>query len=133
MKTVLREDGEVPFLESLIKGSTGGVIEAQEARGQRSFVTSDVLPVDMPTSAKAQLEAAGVTFGEVCANDPIFQFVTLPAGWSKKPTDHSMWSTLMDQDGREVAAIFYKAAFYDRSSFLSINEPAPAPPAEAQP
>ena len=67
------------------------------------------------------LEAAGVKFLGPVEGDPIFQRVTLPAGWSKKATDHSMWSNLVDDKGRVRARIFYKAAFYDRSATLSLE------------
>jgi hypothetical protein len=32
-----------------------------------------------------------------------------------------MWSYLVDEKGRERAAIFYKAAFYDRDAHISIT------------
>lgn len=44
-----------------------------------------------------------------------------PPGWKKEPTDHSMWSKLMDDKGRERAAIFYKAAFYDQSAHVTLS------------
>jgi hypothetical protein len=47
--------------------------------------------------------------------------VKLPEGWHIKATDHSMWSNLVDDKGRNRASIFYKAAFYDREAFLSFN------------
>jgi hypothetical protein len=42
----------------------------------------------------------------------------LPAGWKKVATEHSMWSDLLDDQGRKRAAIFFKAAFYDYSAFI---------------
>ena len=50
----------------------------------------------------------------------MFQEVILPAGWKKVRTDHSMWSKLVDDKGRERASIFYKAAFYDRSAHMNL-------------
>jgi len=32
-----------------------------------------------------------------------------------------MWSYLLDEHGRRRVAIFYKAAFYDRSAFMRLN------------
>ncbi len=52
--------------------------------------------------------------------DDLFINVVLPDGWQKKPTDHSMWSDLVDERGRKRANIFYKAAFYDRSAHLNL-------------
>jgi hypothetical protein len=97
----------------------------QEADGQRSLVNSDTLPTDIGKydrngESRAALEAFGVVFGEMVEGDPLFQYVTLPDGWKKVSTDHSMWSNLVDEQGRIRAQIFYKAAFYDRSASLSV-------------
>ena len=59
----------------------------------------------------------GVVYGEDV--DDLFVNVTLPPSWQVNPTDHSMWSELVDSDGVVRAQIFYKAAFYDRSAFIS--------------
>ncbi len=88
---------------------TGRAVENQEARGQHSFVESDTLPTDIQPEQKAILEKMGVVFDKSVDENPIFQYVTLPTGWKKVPTDHSMWSKLVDEKGRERAAIFYKA------------------------
>ncbi len=97
------------------------MIEHQEAMGQRSLVQSETLPTKMDPASKAQLEKAGVKFGEKVEGDDMFQYVKLPTGWKKVRTDHSMWSNLVDEKGRTRASIFYKAAFYDRSAHLSTN------------
>ena len=96
-----------------------GSIDRQNAKGQKSMAESDTLPVEMPAEAKRVLEKAGVKFGEPVKDDELFQYVTLPTGWKKMPTEHSMWLTLVDGKGRERASIFYKAAFYDRNTQLS--------------
>lgn len=38
------------------------------------------------------------------------------------PTEHSMWSKLIDSDGLERASVFYKAAFYDRNAHITVNQ-----------
>lgn len=112
------------FAEALIAGPNVA-IENQEARGQQSFVNSETLPTDMGHHSgydpKAILKKAGVKFGKVVEDDPLFQYVELPEGWKKVSTDHSMWSELVDDKGRKRASIFYKAAFYDRSAHMSLN------------
>lgn len=113
------EGGLAEVLTSALGGSGG--IEAQESRGQQSFVSSTTLPTDMQGDARAVLEAAGVKFGELVDGDLMFQYVELPEGWEKVATDHSMWSNLLDNDGRVRATIFYKAAFYDRSASLNVS------------
>lgn len=75
----------------------------------------------MGADDRVALEKSGVKFGEKVKGDEMFQHIELPAGWKKVPTDHSMWSKLVDDKGRERAAIFYKAAFYDRSAHLSTS------------
>lgn len=115
-------DREDPFLilaDSLIGGGAGDAILRQEKRGQDKLVNSEVLPRKYNSGTRQQFEQMGIVFGENA--DDLFVYVTLPAGWSKQPTDHSMWSKLVDDKGRERASIFFKAAFYDRDAFLSIS------------
>ena len=119
-----QENPIIPLAEGIILGPSKSIYH-QEAQGQQSFVNSETLPTDMGRygdyDVKAILEAAGVKFlGEV-EGDPMFQYVELPEGWKKMPTDHSMWSKLLDDKGRERASIFYKAAFYDRSAHLGLS------------
>lgn len=116
--------GEPMSVESLAFNlrSGPGFIEAQEALGQAELICSDVLPAVMTPAARAALEAAGVVFGARASDEPdeIWQECTLPAGWKKMATNHAMWSDLRDEKGRKRAAIFYKAAYYDRSAKLHI-------------
>jgi len=103
-------------VENFVAAATPGGIEAQEARGQRHLAKNDLLPRDGTSgNARPQWEAMGFKFQEKSGDD-IFISAEFPAGWQKKPTDHSMWSDLLDDKGRKRASIFYKAAFYDRSA-----------------
>ena len=97
------------------------MIEASESRGQAELVNSTQLPTKVHGD-KAKLEAAGIVFGDRCEGDPLFCEATLPDGWKKEATGHSMWSMLVDADRKERASIFYKAAFYDRDAFMSVSE-----------
>lgn len=101
--------------------ATGAAIERQEAQGQRSLVSSDTLPASMGPDGRAQLEAAGVKFGDSVEGGRLFVYAELPPGWQKRATDHSMWSELVDETGRVRASIFYKAAFYDRDAFMTVK------------
>lgn len=101
--------------EVMIAGLPGAV-ERQEAAGQAELCRTEVLPKECP---RAELEKFGVVFSD--DHDDLFVNVTLPAGWKKQPTDHSMWSDLIDDKGRKRAAIFYKAAFYDRSAHMNLE------------
>ena len=110
------------MVEAMLLG--GNAIERQEAEGQKSFVSSETLPTSfgsINSKGKAILEKAGVKFLGQVSDDPVFQQVELPSGWKKVATDHSMWSNLVDGQGRIRANIFYKAAFYDRSAHTSVT------------
>lgn len=112
-------------LENALVASTPGGIEAQEAAGQRELVASERLPKEGTittrfgegTPYRATLEQLGFVFGEDI--DKVFVACTLPPGWRKEATDHAMWSRLLDADGHERAAIFFKAAFYDYHAHVS--------------
>lgn len=78
------------------------------------------LPQLMQSSARAFLRDRGVVFGDPVDEDDLLQYVTLPEGWEKKSTEHSLWSVLVDDTGTDIAAIFYKEAFYDRDAFLRL-------------
>jgi hypothetical protein len=117
--------------ELLLGGMSGenvsNVIERQEKRGQRTIERSEKLPLNKnkhtgkedPTY-KDKLTVMGIAIGEEI--DDLFMSVQLPEGWRIKGTDHSMWSNLVDDEGRNRASIFYKAAFYDRDAYLSFNK-----------
>lgn len=104
-------------------GGNPNAIEAQESRGQNELIESTQLPVQVrgKKDGKADLEVLGVVFGATCSDDPLFCEATLPEGWIKRATDHSMWSELVDENGKVRANIFYKAAFYDRSAFMCVK------------
>lgn len=104
-----------------LSGRNSQAIEAQEAAGQQELVQSETLPAKMSYAEIEKLQKLGVVFGENVPGDRLFRFVTLPKGWKKVGTDHSMWSKLVDDKGNEVASIFYKAAFYDRDAFLRLS------------
>jgi len=105
---------------ALIAATPGG-IEAQEARGQRDFVANETLPVKINGGSREQFEAMGIVFLDRGHGDDLFVPVHLPQGWKKVPTDHSMWSDLVDDKGRKRASVFYKAAFYDRDAFMGVE------------
>lgn len=113
-------------------GSASNAILDQEARGQREFVQSEVMPVDCNNrtfgpmderrkAGVALLSGLGFQLGDTVENDPIFQYAKLPAGWTKCGTDHDMWSKLYDERSRERVSIFYKAAHYDRNAHFRVD------------
>lgn len=102
--------------ESMAGRSSSNAILNQEARGQRKLVNADVLPRECP---RAALESLGFVFGKEV--DSLFVEVNMPSGWRKEATDHSMWSNLVDPQGRKRGSIFYKAAFYDRTAHMHLS------------
>jgi hypothetical protein len=108
------------LLDMMSEKTPGDAIYAQEAAGQQSLVNSDTLPSRMSSDDRKVLEQAGVIFGDPVPGDDMFIYVTLPEGWTKLGTSHSMHSELLDKKGRKRAGIFYKAAFYDRRADLNV-------------
>ncbi|KKM96751.1 hypothetical protein LCGC14_1174880 [marine sediment metagenome] len=109
-------------IESTIVASTPGGIERQEAEGQKTFAASEELPCMAPWDI---LKEWGIVeledHNEAFLAGKLFCKVKLPEGWKKQPTDHSMWTDLLDETGKKRAGIFYKAAFYDQDAFLNVT------------
>lgn len=108
-------------IENFLVASTPGGIEVQEATGQTEINEKNLLPIQegMSGNSKENLEMMGVKV--ISESDDLFYNVELPDGWKMEPSDHSMWSYLLDDKGRERASIFYKAAFYDRNAHISFT------------
>jgi hypothetical protein len=107
--------------EAMGVGGMSGSIERMEAQGQRELVNSTVLPTRINHGSEGELTALGFKLGDNVAGDPLFRQAELPPGWKRQGSDHSMWSYVVDELGRKRLSIFYKAAFYDRDAFLSVN------------
>lgn len=109
-------------------------IESMEAAGQEQLVHSDVIPAtaapDYDSNPGVEedewplLEALGIVRGEPVTGDPLFIHATLPEGWTRSPEEFSTYySYLLDERGVRRAAIFYKAAFYDRRATIRVVNP----------
>lgn len=107
---------EVHLIDALTVGMSNA-IELSEAAGQSQMVESEVIPTD---GADALTEL-GFKLGEVIQDDPIFRACELPEGWRREGSDHSMWSYIVDENGFRRVAVFYKAAFYDRSAHCRVE------------
>lgn len=104
-------------IHNLLVAMMPGGIEMQEKQGQMEQAMAQTLPLNLQNPE--DFKAAGFVFGKPV--DDIFQEATFPPGWKKEPTDHSMWSDIVDDKGRKRGAIFYKAAFYDRSAHAALT------------
>lgn len=108
-------------LQNFVAATTPGGIEAQERRGQAEQAKSETLPIKgTDGDNRKTFEALGFVFGSKV--DALFVNVTFPPGWRKNPTDHSMWTELLDDKGNKRAMIFYKAAFYDRHAEVHLEQ-----------
>jgi hypothetical protein len=108
------------FANARMGGDASALIEGQERAGQAQLAHSDRLPTSIHGD-RAEFEALGFSFGEPDARDSMFMPATLPEGWKREGSGHAMWSYILDQQGRRRVSIFYKAAFYDRDAFMSLN------------
>lgn len=113
-----------PHIEWLF-GLNPDAIYKQESDGQNELNNSNQLPkkcnsprgLDIAEQYKLMgIEVIGETEG-----DSLFMDVVMPSGWKKESTDHSMWNNLVDSKGRIRGSFFYKAAFYDRDSFMNFT------------
>lgn len=95
-------------MKNFVAAFTPGGIERQEKEGQIEQSFLDTLPKQLN---RAEFEAAGFKFHE--DHDDLFVKATFPKGWRKKPTNHSMWTDIIDETGKKRGGVFYKAAFYD--------------------
>lgn len=107
----------------VLTGHGAGAIERQEKREQERSVANCMIARDFGygergAKGRAALTAAGVRF--TGQGDDVLERVELPAGWKLEPTDHSMWSKLVDETGAERASCFYKGAFYDRRATVHV-------------
>jgi len=106
----------------ILSGDGGRFVREMEAEGQRQLVASTLIPAELIGGTEEDLRALGIEPGEPDPADPLFRTATLPQGWSRQTSDHTMWSYIVDQHGRRRAAVFYKAAFYDRRAHLRIHQ-----------
>lgn len=107
----------VARIQGLNVDATPAGIMRSERVGQQELVASTNMPKSMHPS-RDTFEAVGFKFGADLDN--LFVKATLPQGWTRAATDHSMHSDVLDEKGRKRVGVFYKAAFYDRraESFL---------------
>jgi hypothetical protein len=107
----------------ILFGDPGPILQ-QERIAQKEIVeVGEQLPIKSNTTgitnAAAQYGKMGIKVLVPSKGDDIFLNVKLPAGWKIVPTDHAMWTDLIDGKGRKRASMFFKGAFYDRDSFVN--------------
>ena len=106
------------LLMLLLDENSARGIERQELQGQSDFVGGDTLPKSIRGATREDLVSLGFKFGDDV--DELFVHCSLPTGWTKRATEHSMHSELFDAYGRIRAGVFYKAAHYDRRAWVQM-------------
>lgn len=113
-----------PRLEWLFGGNPNAIYN-QESEGQKELNNSDQLPrkCNSPKGINIveQYKLMGIEVLNESDGDELFLDVKMPDGWRKDATGHSMWNNLVDDKGRIRGVFFYKAAFYDRDSFMNFT------------
>ena len=104
----------------LIRAMNGeqNVIENMEKEGQERAVANCMMAKEMEPSKK-EWEQLGFRFIDIPDDDVLCKAV-LPEGWSIRPTDHSMWSDIYDNNNLKRGSMFYKSSFYDRKAHMSL-------------
>lgn len=122
-------------LYGLIVGENGGRgIREQERAGQSEVQYADQIPTSFDPNMEEMkalgcdtpddlLRLVGFTLGPVTPGDPLFRAATLPPGWTKRRTDHDLYTDFLDAEGNKRGGIMYKAAFYDRSARMWLERP----------
>jgi hypothetical protein len=112
------EGGLEIFLETITGGNIGQSIMNQEKREQAKMVSIQNLPKSGGSFCKLSIPDCYKKLGiEIIGEyDDLFYKVKLPIEWEIKSHSNSLWSSLLDNKGKERALIFYKVAFYDRSA-----------------
>lgn len=114
-------------LDNFIAASTPGGIEKQEAAGQSALIENCLLPIEIsPSFDGTEITWADIVekfgFKKIADHDDILFKAELPPAWKLTPNaNSSFWSTIFDDQGRDRAGVFYKAAFYDRKAHLYLD------------
>ena len=104
--------------EAFFAGPSEAIEESERRGGQEMLQAQRTLPTD--GSDDPAVQALGITWGPVDADDPLFREAILPDGWTRRDGEHiyGYWTYIDDENGRERARVFYKAAFYDRKAAI---------------
>lgn len=107
-----------PFYESMLGLAAGSPEEYDRvtaSRGAAEVRMSDELPAKDTADPEVQaaLLSLGFKLGGVQSGNPMFREAEMPKGWTRKSTDHYMYTNVLDAKGRVRAQIGFKAQAYD--------------------
>lgn len=111
------------FLGDAMSGDPNGKLSPTEYAVERNgrhkqalAAAAKTLPRRMDRDDRLLYEAVGFTFGNEV--DRLFVEATFPEGWGTKPTDHYMYTLIVDEQGRRRGQYMYKPDFYDQDASL---------------
>lgn len=96
------------------------LIEAEERRGHYEMLESIQLPARVLWSTEDDFKALGFKLEPPTSSGDLFRDATLPEGWRREGSSHSMWTYIVDPEGYRRVAVFYKSAFYDRAAHMGL-------------
>ena len=111
-----------------IAGSTNNLTEATElidadtVQRQARHVngrTRELLP-RVEGALLHELVALGFEPDLVPGTDPLLAPMYLPDGWERRPSDHRLYSYLVDGNGANRVMVMYKGGEYDRDAWMRV-------------
>lgn len=122
----MRHDQALLFQALAMGGATANdIITTGEKMAQTELVSSASIPVKGNSYGSGDTEWDVLTKWGVKVLKPEDKWMwicELPPGWKKERTDHSMWSNLVDNQGRVRATMFYKSTFgFTEDAFVSTS------------
>lgn len=136
LKVIDNSLGRAALLAKAKAYGASEAIEEMEAEGQRQLASQiSWLPteglvcrqirypegkplISIDDRLVEQWKAIGVVPIGPVEDDDIFWRVDIPKSWEIRRSEHPMSTALYDDQGRQRAYIFYKAAFYDRRAYI---------------
>lgn len=121
------------LLTSMSGMDTNTAINDIEAQGRNNILSKTQLPIyaskindkrfwereDSKELVKKKYKELGIEI--INEENDLFYNVKLPENIKLKPTESNYWTNLIDNSGKELGSIFYKAVFYDRDAFIFID------------
>lgn len=109
MKEKELNEREISMVGLIIGGGGISNIMRSQAQSNLERITDQV-----PKGDLIDLTAMGLVVLGPVEGDLLFVHVQFPDGWTKKRTDHGMYTDILDEKGRKRGTIMYKPDFWDR-------------------
>lgn len=125
---------QIELLLTIMSGmDTNTAINDIEFQGRNNILSKTQLPIyaskindksfwkkeDSKELVKKKYKEIGIEI--INEENDLFYNVKLPENIKLKSTESNYWTNLIDNNGKELGSIFYKAVFYDRDAFIFID------------